>query len=80
MGGLDDRGHQVGDGLRDVQQIHARTRDHDVAHGAFGHGERALDHLVGFRVEQLAFVRGFQNGLDAFAVLGLAAHEGKQAV
>jgi hypothetical protein len=25
-------------------------------------------------------VRGFQDGLDAFAVLGLAAHEGKQAV
>ncbi|MNS97036.1 hypothetical protein D3C72_1313590 [compost metagenome] len=80
MRGLDHRGHQVGDGLRDIQQVHARTRDHDVADGAFGHGERALDHLVRLRVEQLAFVRGFQNGLDAFAVLGLSAHKGKQAV
>lgn len=78
--GFDHVGHQVGDGLRDVEQVHARTRNHDVANGAFGHGQRALDHLVGLRVQQVAVMRGFQDGLDAFTVLGLAAHEGKQAV
>ncbi|KAG0919466.1 hypothetical protein G6F68_020745 [Rhizopus microsporus] len=80
MRGFDHRGHEIGDGLGDVQQVHARTRNHDVADGALGHGQRALDHLVGLRVQQVAVVRGFQNGLDAFAVLGLSAHKGKQAV
>ncbi len=78
--GLDDRGDQMGEGLGDVEQVHARARDHDVADGAFGHGQRALDHFVGLGIEQFTLVRGFQDGLDAFAVLGLAAHEGKQAV
>ena len=80
VGGLDDRGDQVRDGLGDVQQVHARARHHDVGHDAFGHGQRAPDHLVGLGVQQGAFVGGFQDGLDAFAVLGLSAHEGKQAV
>ena len=43
-------------------------------------GQRAPDHLVGLGIQQGAFVGGFQDGLDAFAVLGLSAHEGKQAV
>ncbi|MNJ64583.1 hypothetical protein D3C77_605430 [compost metagenome] len=80
MRGFDHRGHQIGDGLRDVQQIHARAGNHDVANGAFGHGQRTLDHLVGLGVQQVAIVGGFQNGLDAVAVLGLSAHKGKQAV
>ena len=63
VGGLDDRGDQVRDGLGDVQQVHARARHHDVGHDAFGHGQRAPDHLVGLGIQQGAFVGGFRTAL-----------------
>lgn len=78
--GLDDGGEQLRQRLGDIEQIHARARHHDVGDGALGHGQRALDHGVGLCVEQLALVRGFEDGLDAFAVFRLAPHQGKQTV
>jgi hypothetical protein len=69
--GLQHQRQPFFDRLGDVDDVHLRARNHDVAGGQVGHLEHAFDHRQGVGVDQVAFVGVVQNFEQFRAVLGL---------
>jgi hypothetical protein len=79
VGGVDDEGNPLFGRFGDVDDVHLRARDHQVARTQFGHLQHPFDHRHGVGVEKVALVRVVQRFEQFFAVLGLAEDERGQA-
>jgi hypothetical protein len=67
------------DRFGDVDHVHLRARDHQVARAQFRDLQDALNHRHGVGVEQVALVRVVQRFEEFFPVLRLAEDERGQA-
>jgi hypothetical protein len=71
VAGVDHQGQQFVVWGIDVEQVHARRRDHHVAGAHVGHADHAFEHQPAFRLDQLALL-GVGQGLDQL-VSGIGA-------
>jgi len=78
--GADHLWDELVDRLVDVDHVHARARDHDVAHLRLGHRERALDDRQRVGVEQVPLVGRAQQARERGAVRGLAQQQRREAL
>jgi hypothetical protein len=76
----DHLGHELLDRLLDVDHVHLRARDHDVAHLHLGDGERALGDGQRVGVEQVALIGRAQQLHQVCAVGRLAQDQRGQAL
>ena len=63
MPGVDHLVQQLVHGVFDVEQVHARGRQHHIAGGHVGHADHALEHQTALGVDDLV-VLGLGQGLD----------------
>jgi len=72
MGGFDDEGNEGLGRVIDVDYIHLRTRDHDLADAHLRHLQHAFDHRQRVGVHQTVFVGTVQQLDQLLAVFGFA--------
>jgi hypothetical protein len=75
VGGLDHEGDELLRRLADVDHVHLRARDHDLANRPFGHLQHALHHGQRVGVEQVVFVGGVQQADELLAIFGFAQQQ-----
>ena len=80
MAALDDARQELLGRGRDVDDIHARARHHDVACRQLGGLQHALDHGKRLRVQQVALACGMQECDELLAVFGFAHQERREAL
>ena len=80
VGRTDHLRHELVDLFVDVDDIHLRARDHDVAHLHLGNGECALDDRERVRIEQVLLVGRAQQPHQAGAVGGFAQKQRGKAL
>jgi len=70
--GFDDVGNEGFGRVVDVDHIHLRARDHDLADAHLGHLQHALDHRQGVGIHQTVFVGAVKQFDQLFTVFGFA--------
>ncbi len=70
--GFDDEGNEGLGRVVDVDDVHLRARDHDLADAHLGHLQHALDHRQGVGIHQVVFVGAVQQLDQLFTVFGFA--------
>ena len=73
-------GIQVCGASADVDDVHLRARNHQIARPQLGDLQHAFDHRQRIGVEQVAVVSIVQRLQQILAILGLAENEGAQAL
>ncbi len=79
MRGLLDEGDEFGGRVGDVDRVHLRARDHDVARAQVGDLEDPFDHRQGVGIDQVARVRVLEDFQQLGPRLGLGRDEIGQA-
>ncbi len=66
------------DRLGNIDHVHLRTRNHDVARRQVSNLENAFDHRQCIGIDQTAFVRIMQNFKEFRAIFRFGSNQGSQ--